>query len=193
MIPIYDTGHGYNTPGKRSVFHTAILKGKNIPLLKENCVNEAVANKLSMLYWLNKKEHHFITNEWWDVPLSERVSRENVIARKIKDQSKKSFFMSIHADAFHKKDAAKGGRFFYYSNKGKEIAYHFTSHLEGNGYGLRLREPMKANFKMLRDTVSPAVLFEMGFMTTETDLTELRKDTFRNQTAKLLYEASIDL
>lgn len=48
---------------------------------------------------------------------------------------------------------------------------------------------MQANFKVLRDTNSPAVLFEMGFMTTKSDLDVLLKDSFRNKTAKLLYEA----
>ncbi|MFL0076433.1 N-acetylmuramoyl-L-alanine amidase [Tenacibaculum maritimum] len=97
--------------------------------------------------------------------------------------------MSIHADAFHVKNKAKGGRFFYYSNKGREIALHLTNYLKGNGYGLSLREPMKANFKVLRATQSPAVLFEMGFMTTKSDLEILLTDEFRNKTAALLYEA----
>ena len=54
---------------------------------------------------------------------------------------------------------------------------------------LSLREPMKANFKVLRDTKSPAVLFEMGFMTTKSDLDVLLTDEFRNKTAELLYNA----
>lgn len=184
MIPIIDTGHGYTTKGKESKFH---FGSDNKVLLKENSVNEAVGNKLSLLFWLNNKKAHFISNEWQDISLSERVKRENRLA------TTNTFFMSIHADAFHVKDKAKGGRFFYHSESGRQIALHMTSYLEGNGYGLELREPMKANFKVLIETKSPAVLFEMGFMTTKSDLDKLLDDNFRNKTAKLLYEAIQDL
>ncbi|MCD9583758.1 N-acetylmuramoyl-L-alanine amidase [Tenacibaculum maritimum] len=180
MIPIIDTGHGYNTPGKRS---KGFYDEEGRVLLKENSVNEAVGNKLSLLFYLNHKEAHFISNEWYDISLEERIRREKELA------NDNTFFISIHADAFHVKNKAKGGRFFYYSNKGREIALHLTNYLKGNGYGLSLREPMKANFKVLRATQSPAVLFEMGFMTTKSDLEILLTDEFRNKTAALLYEA----
>lgn len=179
MIPIFDSGHGYNTPGKRSTGHVDV---DGDVLLKENSVNESVADKLSMIYYLNNKECHFISNEWKDISLQERCKRENKLA------NNNTIFISIHADAFDK-DGPKGGRFFYKSEEGKKIAEHMTSYLIGNGYGLSMREPMEANFKVLRDTKSPAVLFEMGFMTTKSDLEVLLKDSFRNKTAKLLYGA----
>jgi N-acetylmuramoyl-L-alanine amidase len=184
MIPIIDTGHGYTTKGKESKFH---FWPNGLVMLKENSVNEAIGNKLSLLFWLKNKPCHFITNEWYDVPLNERVKREKALA------TNNTFFISIHADAYHVANAAKGGRFFYHSDAGKEIAMHLTSYLKGNGYGLTLREPMKANFKVLRDTKSPAVLFELGFMTTASDLEKLLDDDFRNKTAQLLYEAIQDL
>lgn len=188
MIPIIDSGHGFDTMGKRS-------KGFYYPNgkveLKENCVNEAVANKLSALFDWNNREAHFISKEWYDISLDERCNRERKIARQIRNKGDESYFLSIHADAFHVKNGAKGGRFFYKSEGGKRLAYHFTEYLRNNGYELSLREPAKANFKVLRDTSSPAILFEMGFMTTRSDLDFLKKDSFRNKTAKLLYEASI--
>ncbi|WP_228853237.1 N-acetylmuramoyl-L-alanine amidase [Aegicerativicinus sediminis] len=186
MIPIIDTGHGYETPGKESTgFNWPNGKVK----LKENSVNEAVGNKLSYLFWANGKEAYFITNEWYDVPLEERCRREREIAADIFVRGKKSVFISIHADAFRVKDQAKGGRFFYYSNSGKEIADKLTAHLKSNGYPLELRPPAAANFHVLRETYSPAVLFEMGFMTTSSDLEKLLDDKFRNQTALCLFNA----
>lgn len=183
-IPIIDTGHGYNTKGKESKFH---FWPNGLVKLKENSVNEAVGNKLSFLFWQNNKPAHFITNEWYDLSLSERVKRERLLS------TSDTFFISIHADAFRLKNKAEGGRFFYYSNSGKKIADHFTAYFRNNGYGLSLRDPMKANFKVLRETRSPAVLFEMGFMTTESDLEKLLDDNFRNKTAQLLYEATITM
>lgn len=182
--PIIDTGHGYNTPGKRSIGFND--KTGNV-ILKENSVNEAVGNKLSLLFYLNNKEAHFISNEWIDISLSERVKRERKLA------NINTIFISIHADAFHIKNKVDGGRFFYHSNSGKKIADYFTKYLKDNGYDLRLREPMKANFKVLKETKSPAILFEMGFMTTKTDLEVLMKDSFRNKTAQLLYEAFMSI
>lgn len=190
MIPIYDSGHGFDTTGKRS-------KGFYLPNgkveLKENSVNEAVANKLSMMHYLKGTEAHFITQEWIDVLLEERCRRERKIAIEIKRRGLSSYFMSIHADAYRIKNAAKGGTFFYYSESGKKLAEHFTQYLGDNGYDLDLRKPKKARYKVLVDTSSPAILFEMGFMTTRHDLDYLKKDSFRNKTAKLLYEAGLEL
>lgn len=186
MIPIIDTGHGYNTPGKRSDGFEDSLG--NV-ILKENSVNEAVGNKLSFLFWQSMCEAHFITNEWFDVSLSERVSREKKIAKDIASRGNNSMFISIHADAFHIKNKARGGRFFYYSKSGKEIADKMTSYFRENGYGLSLRDPEQKSFKVIRETSSPAVLFEMGFMTTQSDLDVLMSDDFRNKTAQLLFEA----
>lgn len=184
MIPIFDTGHGYNTPGKRSEGFT---DAEGRVLLKENSVNEAVGNKLSFLFWQNGCEAHFISNEWYDISLQERVNRERALA------NSNTLFISIHADAFHVKDGATGGRFFYNSETGKSIAEKLTDYLRANDYGLGLREPMQANFKVLRDTKSPAVLFEMGFMTTKSDLDVLLSDEFRNKTAQLLYNGINEL
>lgn len=184
-VIIIDTGHGYNTPGKRSEGFNDV-QGR--VLLKENCVNEAVGNKLSFLFWQNKREAHFITNEWFDVSLQERVNRERKIAKNLKGKGHSSIFISIHADAFHVKNKAVGGRFFYFSEKGKVIAEKLTKHLRDNGYDLKLREPMRKSFKVIRETTSPAVLFEMGFMTTRSDLDVLLDDNFRNKTAQLLFD-----
>lgn len=190
MIPIIDTGHGYNTPGKRS---EGFYDVKGRVLLKENSVNEAVGNKLSFLFWQYGDGAYFITNEWYDISLQERCNREKKLAKTIKAAGVKTMFLSIHADAFHIKNKASGGTFFYHSESGKKIAESMTRYLRLNGYPLKLRDPKKANFKVLRDTTSPAVLFEMGFMTTKKDLDLLLDDDFRNRTALLLHEAIINL
>ena len=178
---ILDAGHGWFTKGKDSLFFK-ILNGifKSKPILKENNVNEAICNKMSVLHDNCK----FITNEWQDVPLQERVNREHK-----EHIPSESLFMSIHADAYTKKDAASGATFFYYSEKGRNIAKYLTNYLRTAGYMIVLRTPKKANFMMLRETKSPSVLFELGFMTTKKDLDLLMSEDFRNHTSKLLIEA----
>lgn len=169
---IIGSGHGEDTSGKRSIFHFK----KGIVRLKENNFNEAIANKFSVLY----ENSVFITPEWNDISLSERIKRER------QEFTTDSIFISIHADAYHIKDAAEGGRFYYYSDKGYEIAVHLTKYLIANGYDLNLRPVKRANFYVLRNSKSPAILFEAGFMTTEHDLKYLENESFRNKTAKLL-------
>jgi N-acetylmuramoyl-L-alanine amidase len=180
MKLIIGSGHGWETSGKRSIFHKIGNKAK----LRENNFNEAVANKLSIIV----NNSVFITPEWWDVPLSERCKREH--EHYVKDQS---IFLSIHADAFTKKDVAHGGTFFYNSYKGKLIAEHFTKYFRNQNYPIGIRSPKQANFYMLKNTKSPAILFEAGFMTSEKDLKYLLDDKFRNDVARLLKEAFISV
>lgn len=182
---IVDAGHGFFTLGKESIYHNDKY---GYVQLKENEVNEAVVNKLSILGWLNGLPIHFISNEWRDISLSERCRRERVIQAGLSEEGIKSIFISIHADAFHQKDKAHGGRFFYYSEEGKKLAYSATEYLRNNGYQLKLREPLKRNFQVLRQTNSPAILFELGFMTSTKDLQLLKSDEFRNKTAYLIFK-----
>lgn len=180
MTPIIDSGHGYNTPGKRSEFHYK----DGIVLLKENSFNEAIANKLSMKFYSENKDIHFISNEWNDISLQERCNREHTFYKK-----GETIFISIHADAFTKKDKATGGTFFYNSESGKKLAEHFTNIFNEGNYPIKMRSPKQANFKVLRSTKSPAILFEAGFMTTTSDLNYLLDDGFRNLCTELLYKA----
>ena len=176
---IIGSGHGFETPGKRSIFHKILFKGKYVARFRENEFNEAICNKFSVLY----DNSVFISNEWFDVSLSNRMKREHL------EFTPDSIFISIHADAFKKKDVAKGGRFYYYSYAGKKIAEYLTKYFIANGYDLDLRPVKRANFYVLKNSLSPAVLFEAGFMTTASDLKYLESENFRNKTANLLNSA----
>lgn len=178
---IIDAGHGWETAGKRSIFHKNKYGQARI---KENNANEAVANKLSFAL---RGQSVFITPEWWDVSLKERVQIENKIYRPGDD------FISLHCDAIEQKDAALGGRFYYYSESGKKAAEHYTHYLKYGGYPIHLRPVKQANFYVLKYTKSRSVLFEMGFMTSESDLVYLESDDFRNLTTQLLKEAYLSL
>lgn len=178
---IIDAGHGWETKGKESIFHK-LLNGKAI--LKENNVTEAICNKISVLH----DNVEFISNEWNDISLNERIKREYALY-----EEGNSLFMSVHADAFVRKDIARGGTFFYYSESGKKIAYHYYNYLRDNNYRLRLRAPKQANFKILRESKSKAILFELGFMTTGNDLNIMMKEEYRNHTSHLLVDAFNEL
>jgi N-acetylmuramoyl-L-alanine amidase len=175
---IIDAGHGWFTKGKESMFHR-ITKGmfKGQPIIRENNVNEAVCNKLSVLY----DNSHFITNEWQDVNLDERVRREHALYEK-----GNSLFLSIHADAYREKDKADGGTIFYYSETGRQVASYITKELIRMGYPIRMRMPKKGNYKVLRETKSISILFELAFMTTKSNVDKMMSEDYRNLTAKML-------
>lgn len=178
---IIDSGHGFYTQGKESSFNrfkSGLFKGK--PILKENNVNEAVCNKVSVL----RENVQFITNEWNDVPLGERCRREHKLYI-----PGKSLFMSIHSDAYTT-NKANGATVHYFSNSGKVIAEAFTQFLLDNKYPMHVRTPVKSNFYVLKNTSSPAILFEMGFMTYNYDLRFLMSEDFRNKVAKLIVKFS---
>lgn len=189
VVSIIDTGHGSNTPGKRSIFHHR-PDGKVV--LKENSFNEAVGNKLSLIFHQKWQEYYFITNEWDDTPLEVRCEREREIQKKLEKRGCKSVFISIHADAFGENKAqgerASGSTFFYRSEAGKKVAEHMTQVFRDSKYPIKMREPKYANFRVLRETNSPAVLWEAGFMTNTSDLDELMKDVTRNIAAETLYK-----
>lgn len=170
MIIVIDAGHGWETEGKNSNFH----KIGNEFVLKENNVNEAICNKLSVL----NEDIIFITNEHYDVSLEERVKRANL--------TNADLFISIHADAYNEKDKASGGTIFYNSDKGKYFADIFTKKLQLYEYDIKMRQPKQANFYVIKETKMPAILIELGFMTTKNDLNFLINEVFRNKTAKIL-------
>ena len=119
-----------------------------------------------------------VSDESQDVPLSVRCKRENEIFRDQKARGNRTIFISIHADAFEREDA-EGSTVFYHpkSKAGKRLAEIFYRNMTGNL--IRARKPKAANYKVLRSTLSPAILIENGFMTNDRDLALLTNDRYR--------------
>lgn len=180
---IIDPGHGgldysgeYLTRGKRSEF---IINGES-KLCYEGVLNRAVAHMLNFrLSHQGIKSVVICGNE--DMPLAIRSRAANEAAK-----DRKSFLISIHHNAFIKREAT-GPEIFAYN--GAAPISHDIAQMAGSTYlshfghtvpGRKLRVSgdlhrgelatyKKRDFHMLRETSMPSVLMEFGFMTNRSD------------------------
>lgn len=145
----FDYGHGGNDPG-------AVYKGRK----------EADDNlKLGLAVAKTLRSHGVIVDETRTtdktMSLSERSSMEN----------KKSYdyFISFHRNAV-KPEQANGAETFTYTSqtsKAKGLAEKIQRELTKIGF--YNRGVKKANFHVLRKTIAPAVLMEVGFIDNTSD------------------------
>lgn len=167
---ILDAGHGglhpetgtYQTRGKRSpVFPpTSSHTGQ---VLYEGVRNRKILHYLKKMMKKNGLEYSVVSEEWKDIPLSERVVRANQIAQ-TKDNC---IYLSIHHNAYGKGwNNAHGISTYHYpkSEKGFRLAGVFQNRLVEE-MKWRNRGVKNANFYVLKYTKMPAVLTENGFMT----------------------------
>lgn len=186
---ILDGGHGFNTPGKRA----------NDDSLRENEFNDSVVNKLSLLLEMNNIPYNIVSSEWRDIGLQERVEREKNFYKRFVERSFDPIFISIHANAADD-TRANGYETFIITNASdrsralgeivhKNVFKAYSKHRkDAKDRGLK-----EANFYVLKNSSSPAVLLECGFMTNLEDLEILKKDSYRNDVAKSLYDSIVEL
>lgn len=143
--------------------------------------------------------HFFSTTSNYDVSLPIRVTRVNNFAKKYK--LKKQLFLSIHANAAPAgAESATGIEVF--TNPGDTdadpIATVFFNHLEKMNWRMRKDvsdgDPDKeAPFFVLRYTMVPAVLLELGFYTNRLEAEELLKKEVQEKLVQHLYDAIIEI
>lgn len=171
MTPIFDTGHGgmingiYQTPGKRS-------PNWSQGILYEGMFNRWVVNRLIEKLDRNAKPYYHISPEIVDTSLTTRIKRANDIYK----SNKNVYVLSIHANA-------GGGRgiegFTSTGNtKSDEICESFLKRLEADMTPTTLMrvdlsdgdmDKERNDLAILKQTNSPAILLEMGFMDNKID------------------------
>ena len=166
---ILDAGHGglhpetgeYQTRGKRSpVFPSTSNYGGEV--LYEGVRNRQVLKCLKELLEENDISYSVISDEWKDIPLSERVSKANKIA----ETTTNCLYLTIHHNAYGKGwNNAHGISTYHFpkSNKGFRLAGIFQNKIV-NEMDWRNRGVKSANFYVLKYTKMPSVLTENGFM-----------------------------
>ncbi|MGQ4667604.1 N-acetylmuramoyl-L-alanine amidase [Metabacillus halosaccharovorans] len=173
-----DAGHGYETPGKRSVDG-----------LKEYEFNRAVAGEMKKL--LEKYEGVtvlFTHSDQRDVPLNERTTKAN--------KEKVDVFISIHANAHgngNQWTSAEGIETYVYTTKPKTatrlaqmVQNELISSTKRKDRGVKT-----ANFHVLKATSMTAILCECGFMTNKEEAALLQTSSYRLTCAKAIVDAIV--
>ncbi|MDX8288908.1 N-acetylmuramoyl-L-alanine amidase [Metabacillus indicus] len=171
-----DAGHGYTTPGKRTVDG-----------MREYEFNRAVANEIkTLLAGYENVTILFTHSDSRDVPLQERTDKAN---KELAD-----VFVSIHANAF-------GSGTAWNDVKGIETYVHDSRPQQAlalaNAVQKELFEKSKrtdrgvkaANFHVLRETKMTAILIECGFMTNQEEAQALKSAAYRKLCAEAITEA----
>jgi len=192
---IFDNGHGgmidgvYQTPGKRSPVWpdgTQLFEGE---------FNRAIVDRLVVLCKANGIDYVNLVNTPEDVPLSERTSKANSIA---KASEKPCIYVSIHADAFS--DESANGWSVYTSpgtTKSDSIATILFEKAAREFTGEYMRSDKysdgdvdkEANFWVLAHTTMPAILSENFFMTNSDNCHKyLLSEDGRDRVAKIHFE-----
>lgn len=193
---ILDDGHGISTPGKRSPIFQEDTVINGMIFIEGTVFTENIFNRWVIHYL--KQQLKDVTPlvketapELGDVPLKERMIRENKFYEEFKKDGVTSLFISIHANAYQpsrdlKWNNAQGIETFHYpgSRSGKKLA----TCIQNASYPLGLldRGVKRANYYVLRKSKSIAALYEGGFMTNKQELGLLASPKFQEDTAKAI-------
>ena len=190
IIPILDNGHGgliggvYQTPGKRS---PKWEEG----VLYEGMFNRKIINDLKWRLYEEGIPFYHVSPEDKDISLQKRVNRANKIFEK--NPNRRYLFMSVHANA------GGGHGAEIYTTRGETMSDKYAEKLakmwmeEFNDMPLRKDlsdgdSDKEANLFVLKHTMMPAILLEVGFMDSHLDYTELWDQGFQRRVVETLVD-----
>ena len=178
MKIVIDAGHGFGTPGKRTVDG-----------MREYEFNRAVASEMKKLL-LNYEGVSvlFTHSDQRDVTLHERTTKAN--------RENVDVFISIHANAYgngKEWTSAEGIETYVYTTKPKAstqlaqlVQEELIQHTKRKNRGVKT-----ANFHVLKATSMTALLCECGFMTNKAEASLLRTPHYRLTCAKAIVGAVV--
>lgn len=170
-IIVLDDGHGEGTAGKRSPEWD---KG----ILFENEFNEDIMLRIAKILQAAGIKVFFTAPEKEDVSLEKRAKRVNDLYNQYPEQV---ILISIHANA------GGGEGYELFTSKGQtksdEYAKMIFDEVKAQFPEWRMRGIKEENFYLLKKTMCPAVLCELGFMDNKADYDRLMNNEFRNRLA----------
>lgn len=175
-----DNGHGIRTPGKRSPILPNGQKSEiGLPYLNEYLFNRAVVRYLAAELERCGFRTLLVSPTENDTPLSQRVNLAN--------SKKADLYISIHANAAH--DEVYWGNwggietYIWSSGESKRIGTIIHKHVMTNS-PLRDRGVKDGSgLYVIRKTIMPAVLCELGFMDSLHDYKYLLQESYRKDCA----------
>lgn len=190
MIILVDSGHGNNTPGKRS---------PDSRLLEWKYTREIAVDVVSRLKAMGYNAQQLVTEDT-DIPLGTRCKRVNDICKHF--GASNVLLVSIHcnaAGADGKWHDARGWQACVSMNasvKSKQLACHLFDAAQAQGLKLRSPRPgqkwWQQNLAICRDTNCPAVLTENLFQDNKQDVDFLLSDKGREAIVNLHIEGIIN-
>ena len=139
-----------------------------------------------------------------DLPLNQRMARENEFNRKAKEKGKEPVFISIHANAYQASNELKwlpanGVETFYFINPYNKTKTEESKNLADliqrevvKTTELRNRGVKNGNFFVLRNSISPSVLVEGPFMTNPEEIKLLASPKFQADFAKSIFSGVLN-
>lgn len=178
-------GHYYGTPGKRC------LKNLDPNETREWTLNDRVADKVEKLLQSYTGWELIRTDDTTgkkDIGLTARTNAAN--------NFKADFYLSIHHNAGINGGNGGGIVAYVYTNVGAEtLAWQkdlYNALIAKTGLKGNRSNPMqKSNLHECRETKMPAVLLELGFMDSKTDVPVILTEDYANKCAEAIVEVLV--
>lgn len=186
---IIDNGHGVNTKGKKFIMPSGTM-------FEEWEFNRIIKLRLLSLLESNNYPYIDMVPESTDIALELRMNREHKYHRIFSGYDKETIFISLHADAY---DNPSANGITVFTSRGETkadpIGNIFVEELSKLGMTNRYdidennNKGREANFYVLKNSKSPAVLLELGFMTNPDDVTRINDSDFQEEIVRCIYNA----
>ncbi|SHK63530.1 N-acetylmuramoyl-L-alanine amidase family protein [Tepidibacter formicigenes] len=189
---VIDPGHGGIDPGTS---YNKLLE-KDINLDVSLRIKKVLENKITNVIMTREGD---VSLENKSTLNSSRYKKDLHARKNIIDKNKADLFISIHTNSNPDYIADRGVMIFYYKNssKSKYLAKKLAKSIDENVYKKFLKSNIKTrvlpqNFYVLRETTSPGVLIEIGFITNSYDRKLLKSKEYKKQIAMAIRNGILD-
>jgi N-acetylmuramoyl-L-alanine amidase len=172
MIVCIDPGHGGPDPGAVS---PEGIEEKKITLAVSKRIAEYLRRAGVQVVLTRDTDKELVAGNDDSAELRARAQVAN--------NAKADYFLSIHCNAAASSEAEGFELFCYPGSIVGTVLADRAAHSYGIASGLPCRRVEGANFQVLRDTLMPAVLIELGFLTNKADCALLREPAFQDKIA----------
>lgn len=168
---VLDAGHGGAQPGCV------------IGALQEKDIDMAITQRLKLRLEEMGFDVVMTRSSDDDINLSERAE--------IANEAEGDCFVSIHCNSYEDESISGLECYYYKSTEGKELAEAISRAAGDND--VLTREIKEGNFQVLRETVMPSVLIEVGYMTNPEELKALASEPYQQTLAESIADGIADL
>ncbi|WP_099221495.1 N-acetylmuramoyl-L-alanine amidase [Listeria costaricensis] len=170
---VLDPGHGGNDPGAEGTNGTL---EKKATLKMANVVADKLRQSGAKVILTRDSDEY--------VSLSDRT--------KIAEKYNADVFISLHFDSLEDKDSSVSGQTtYYYSKNDKGLAKDVNEGLEKD-VDITNRGYQVGDYYVLRENDQPALLLELGYLSSPEDEARINSSSYRNQVAQGIYDGLAD-